>query len=674
MLQAKKTTPKPGHGRKAKLGRAGILCGVAAALTLLLQATPAGFYLEKHLYISPSFRLQKALGWQPRLHRDVRAIMVDDGSLRHLGRTPTFAEWAQLADMLFAMGYEKVLLQEPQDLAEQIGSPNKRHGHGTMIAAVLDVGDSKSLRAVATASLPAHFGLEVKDPGLCHDSLDSRMVLAPGQTVLSHIDALGMVNVDLDTSFRVPVGLCAADGRFFPYLGLYASTDLRLTAQGLFIDKQKMPRSADGDLWVNFIDLASVVEKAIPIKSFYDQEGKLRTSLQGTTLARLQGGRIAVLLPGAYTGSRYTSSPADGLLPAYMTLLSVITSALEGRFFVLALPPLWVTAASGLVISMALALFSSVSLALSTALTLGLSFVCASIAVFLAFGWVLPTASVSILCTALAGLRFAEHFRQSMHDKGRMELELEVGQTVQRTLLPHKLEGILGAWAYRITYRPHGAMAGDWFQIYQRQDGFAVIAVGDVVGKGASAALVTATIASVWQAEARRWDAFDFDPLRLLDTLNTAIKDVYRGEQNTTLSLAVLWPDKIQVFGVSAPSWIQLRPRTKGNTLTLRQDSPIGLTPVEWRWPSKEITPKEGEIFMAYTDGVLDDPRAIRQLCQDAKLFDYDDTDSAFGAVLQVCSLATLGNSTPDDFTLCLIQRLPNNSELVVGQEPKISA
>lgn len=632
------------------------LAFTAFVAVLIITETPTGPYLEKHLYVSPLFRLKRALGLQPRLHPELRAVMADDGSLKQLGRTPTFAEWSVIADRLMALGFERVLLQEPQDLAEQIGDPPPRRGGGALVAALVDAAGSKSMRLTPTAALPSRFGFAQAGARLCASSPESRAALAPAGRALERVDALGTVNVDLYTSFKVPLGICDVNGRLFPYLGLLAARRVEVKDEAIWLEDRPVPASADGSLWVDFVQLSSVLDYAVPVKAFYGSAGELNDELSSVALEKLKGGRIAVLLPGAYTGSRYTESPADGLVPAYVTLLSVATSALSGRFLVQPAPPFWIIGGTAIALVILLTVVRSAWLAVALALFLAVAFASAATALFFVDGWVLPTAAVGLLCTLLAGVRFADHFRRSMHDMGRLAHELEVGQTVQRMLLPQRLEGRVGPWQYRIVFRPHGAMAGDWFQIYQRGDDFAAIATGDVLGKGASAALITATIASVWKSESRRWDEGDFDAARLLSSLNASIKDVFGGEQHTTLSLAVLRPEAIQLFAIAAPAWVQLTPGRKGRTLPIGPSNPLGMAEPSREWSSRTLTPTDCEAFVSYTDGVLESTLSLMRFCTDAVLLDYDEADGLFGAVTQICEHFSNGNYLADDFTLCMIR------------------
>jgi GAF domain-containing protein len=100
------------------------------------------------------------------------------------------------------------------------------------------------------------------------------------------------------------------------------------------------------------------------------------------------------------------------------------------------------------------------------------------------------------------------------------ERERLVARTLQESLLPDKLPSIPGvALAARYTAGGAGTeVGGDIYDVFPWGDGWLVL-VGDVCGKGAPAAALTALVRYTIRAESRRED----DPARVLDLLNTAI-------------------------------------------------------------------------------------------------------------------------------------------------------
>jgi serine phosphatase RsbU (regulator of sigma subunit)/ketosteroid isomerase-like protein len=93
----------------------------------------------------------------------------------------------------------------------------------------------------------------------------------------------------------------------------------------------------------------------------------------------------------------------------------------------------------------------------------------------------------------------------------------EIAETLQRGLLPPPLPHIPG-WSVAATYRPAGAeneIGGDFYDAFRIADGWMVV-IGDVTGRGAHAAAVTAHARYTLRTAA----ALTGDPVVALETLN----------------------------------------------------------------------------------------------------------------------------------------------------------
>ena len=103
-------------------------------------------------------------------------------------------------------------------------------------------------------------------------------------------------------------------------------------------------------------------------------------------------------------------------------------------------------------------------------------------------------------------------------DLARAERErAEIAETLQRGLLPPPLPHIPG-WSVAATYRPAGAeneIGGDFYDVFRIAGGWMVV-IGDVTGRGAKAAAVTAHARYTLRTAA----AITGDPVAALRTLN----------------------------------------------------------------------------------------------------------------------------------------------------------
>jgi hypothetical protein len=126
------------------------------------------------------------------------------------------------------------------------------------------------------------------------------------------------------------------------------------------------------------------------------------------------------------------------------------------------------------------------------------------------FAWILSGCVALALdnCGLFADLERAERVRA------------EIGETLQRGLLPPPLPHIPG-WSLAAMYQPAGAeneVGGDFYDAFRLPGGW-MLAIGDVTGRGAEAASITAVARYTLRTAA----ALTGDPQLALSTLNRAL-------------------------------------------------------------------------------------------------------------------------------------------------------
>lgn len=126
------------------------------------------------------------------------------------------------------------------------------------------------------------------------------------------------------------------------------------------------------------------------------------------------------------------------------------------------------------------------------------------------FAWVLS----GRIALALDNSGLFEDLERAEHERA------EIAETLQRGLLPSPLPHIPG-WSVAAMYRPAGAqneVGGDFYDVFRLPDAW-LLAIGDVTGRGAQAASITAVARYTLRTAAMLSD----DPLVALATLNRAL-------------------------------------------------------------------------------------------------------------------------------------------------------
>jgi serine phosphatase RsbU (regulator of sigma subunit)/anti-sigma regulatory factor (Ser/Thr protein kinase) len=105
----------------------------------------------------------------------------------------------------------------------------------------------------------------------------------------------------------------------------------------------------------------------------------------------------------------------------------------------------------------------------------------------------------------------------------------------QRGLLPPALPDVDGL-AFGAAWQPAAEVGGDWYDAFALDDGRAVLAVGDVVGRGTPAAAVMADV----RAALRAYALVDPHPARVLARLHRFVESSGDAERLATLALVVV--------------------------------------------------------------------------------------------------------------------------------------
>jgi phosphoserine phosphatase RsbU/P len=193
-----------------------------------------------------------------------------------------------------------------------------------------------------------------------------------------------------------------------------------------------------------------------------------------------------------------------------------------------------------------------------------------------------------------------------------MEHELQFARQVMQSLLPERPAAVPGYdfWAY---YEPARHVGGDYYGIipisadgsHHASDASRwAIAVGDVVGKGMPAALLTAKLS----AEVRMFLRGDPTAVRVVELLNHQFEDGGVLDLYITFLLVVLDVNLHRLSVVNAGHPCPLIRRRDGRLEEFGRSVsglPLAIMP-DYRYEMAETTLEAGETVILYTDGVTD--------------------------------------------------------------------
>jgi len=181
----------------------------------------------------------------------------------------------------------------------------------------------------------------------------------------------------------------------------------------------------------------------------------------------------------------------------------------------------------------------------------------------------------------------------------RMEQDLKAARKLQHLLQPRQVE--IHGLEIAIRARPAREVSGDVYDFFEHGDDYAVMAVGDVSGKGAAAALYGALVSGLLRILAPRRRS----PALLMQSLNETLLERKVDAQYATL-LVLLWEPRAGRFTLcNAGSEAPLIYR-RGEILTPQVEGvPIGL--LEDREYEEVVHLTEpGDLILLFSDGVAD--------------------------------------------------------------------
>ena len=194
-------------------------------------------------------------------------------------------------------------------------------------------------------------------------------------------------------------------------------------------------------------------------------------------------------------------------------------------------------------------------------------------------------------------------YARSRADEERLESELEAARTVQKVLIPNEIPVIPG-FQVEAVYKPASQVGGDFFQVIGVANGSALVAVGDVSGKGMPAAMMVSLLVGTFRTLAHYTRA----PGEILHAMNYRMLARSSGGFTTCVVLCID-PDG----NVTAANAGHLSPYLGDRELTLENSLPLGLD-ARSTYTETKFRLKPGEQITLLTDGVPEARNAAGEL------------------------------------------------------------
>jgi sigma-B regulation protein RsbU (phosphoserine phosphatase) len=275
-----------------------------------------------------------------------------------------------------------------------------------------------------------------------------------------------------------------------------------------------------------------------------------------------------------------------------------------------------------------------------------------------------------------------EKLIEEQKEKQKLESELVIAQEVQSQLFPHHITQLASLEVHGFC-RPASTVSGDYYDFLTLDSERLILAVGDISGKGISAALLMATIHSAVRAYslqdipslrepmavgvatgsativASRLHNLDVSPSALLSLLNHQLYESTPSEKYATLFLGIYNGAERQLTYTNGGHLPPIVMSEDGSVRRLDCGGTVVGLFDHVAYEESSVQLRKGEVFLAYSDGVTEPENEFGEFGE-RRLIELvrENRDQPLARISEIVTAAVddwIGaNKQPDDVTLVL--------------------
>jgi phosphoserine phosphatase RsbU/P len=233
--------------------------------------------------------------------------------------------------------------------------------------------------------------------------------------------------------------------------------------------------------------------------------------------------------------------------------------------------------------------------------------------------------------------------------------QLSKAREIQEGLLPKKIPQVKGLEVAG-TWQPASVVGGDYFDVLKFSDSKIGVCIGDVVGKGMSAALLMANL----QASFRAFAAEEVSPGALLGKLNEVVCNNIASDKFVTFWYCTIDATEGRLTYASAGHWPPILFHKSGEGVSLREGgTPLGIFP-GWKYEEGGFPLAFGDRLVLYTDGLTEAMNSDGQEFGEGRLLELCSSKMTLSASELLAAIrkevVTFCNGNfQDDFTLVVV-------------------
>lgn len=250
-------------------------------------------------------------------------------------------------------------------------------------------------------------------------------------------------------------------------------------------------------------------------------------------------------------------------------------------------------------------------------------------------------------------------------EKERMQSELEIAREVQAQLFP-KAPPANRTLKLAATCRPARSVSGDYYDYLAISEGAVAFALGDVAGKGISAALLMASIQSAMRTQLTATNGArsdHFSTSSLVSTLNRQLYASTSPEKYATFYFA-LYDEAQQTLTYTNAGHLPPFLMRRGKFEKLEPNGMVvGAFPLA-KYGEETVRLEPDDILVAYTDGIVEPEDTYGEMFGEERFQDllakyaHADSSEIMARVMEAVVQWTGSSELQDDMTMLVARRV----------------
>jgi phosphoserine phosphatase RsbU/P len=260
----------------------------------------------------------------------------------------------------------------------------------------------------------------------------------------------------------------------------------------------------------------------------------------------------------------------------------------------------------------------------------------------------------------------ARLYQRIHEEEQRMERDLEMARQVQLRLMPSRPPKLERA-EIAAQFVAARSIGGDVYDYLDYGPGRTALAVGDVSGKAAPAALYAALVSGILRSLAPQ----HLSPATMLAALNDQLQERKLDSQYVTMLMAV-WDDSNQTLQIAnagsvQPLFVAANPADTTQPPAVRtiqaEGFPLGLFP-NAEYEEFTLSTRPGDLIVFFSDGIVDAVNATGEMFGDERLTrllesqHHPTAQSTVEGILQAVTNFQAGTAHFDDETIVVLRVL----------------